>query len=202
VVEADWSAASYWYAMAVLSEQAEIQLPGLRSPSLQGDSRIAALMAPLGVQTIPTPDGVMVVALAGRVPDRSPRLIDFSHTPDLAPTMAVVVAALGLPWRFCGLQSLRIKETDRIAALQQELRTFGGEMLEETPGVFIVKPLAPLAPASAFIRTWEDHRMAMAFAPLSIHGTRIVFDDSAVVAKSYPGFWQELIRAGADVSES
>lgn len=201
-VEADWSAASYWYAVAALSAQAEIHLPGLRSPSLQGDSRIAQLMQPLGIQTIPTPDGVLLVAPPDRVADASPRLIDFSHTPDLAQTMAVVVAALGLPWQFCGLQSLRIKETDRIAALQHELGAFGGGINETASGIFTIMPFSSLSPDTAAIQTWEDHRMAMAFAVLSITGTRLVFDDAAVVAKSYPRFWQQLTRAGAEVSES
>ena len=198
-VESDWSAASYWYALVALGPPGSaITLPGLRQPSWQGDSVIQQIMRPLGVATdfLTGSGGAHLSQVAPAPVDPAP-LLDFTDCPDLAQTMAVVAAALGRPLRLRGLHSLRIKETDRIAALQAELRKFGADMPEVAPGVFEVQP-GSFKVEGQEIDTYEDHRMAMAFAPLAMRGPLAVREPQ-VVRKSYPSFWRALAAAGMTV---
>ncbi|MGI4734491.1 MAG: 3-phosphoshikimate 1-carboxyvinyltransferase [Janthinobacterium lividum] len=199
-VESDWSAASYWYALVALAPVgSSIVLPGLRAQSWQGDHVIQHLMRPLGVTTefLGNGSGVRLTqGLMAQVAAEAP-LLDFTDCPDLAQTVAVVAAALGRRLRLSGLHSLRIKETDRIAAVQAELRKFGADLLEVAPGVFEVQP-GRVRVASQVIETYDDHRMAMAFAPLAMCGPLVV-QDPQVVRKSYPSFWRALAAAGMQV---
>ena len=199
-VEADWSAASYWYALVALAPAgSEIELPGLRQQSLQGDQAIAGIMAHFGVETTFQTNGVRLVQRA-RIKDAGELTFDFAGCPDLAQTVAVVAAALGVPVEMTGLESLRIKETDRIAALQNELGKFGGTLREVGEGRFRVES-AGFAVAGQTVATYHDHRMAMAFAPLALRGA-LNIEAPGVVKKSYPQFWQELARAGFTLSEA
>lgn len=189
-VEADWSGASYWFAMVALGpEGSELTLPGLKQDSLQGDSVVAGLMASLGVKSEFTGDGFHL----SQIPPADAFTWDFTDCPDLAQTVAVVCAAKGIPAQFSGIESLKVKETDRIRALQTELQKFGGDLREVIPNeLYEVKPIPPSAfghPQS--IHTYDDHRMAMAFAPLAML-TDVIIEEPGVVAKSFPGFWEEV----------
>ena len=200
-VESDWSAASYWYALVALAPPGSaVTLPGLRAQSWQGDHVIQQLMRPLGVETEFLAAGG---ARLTQVPPAPAALLaqplDFTDCPDLAQTVAVVAAALGVPLRLTGLHSLRIKETDRIAAVQAELRKFGADLPEVAPGVFEVQAV-DFKVDNQEIATYDDHRMAMAFAPLAVRGPLRVHEPQ-VVRKSYPSFWQALAAVGVLVSD-
>lgn len=188
-VESDWSGASYWFAFAALAEKAEIVLPRLFLNSLQGDSAIMQIMESLGVTA-----GMENDLLKLSKKQNATKLSwDFTHCPDLAQTVAVVCAAKGIHGRFTGLKSLRIKETDRISALQIELRKIGGDLVEESDHWRLV-PSAKL-PDAAFFNTYKDHRMAMAFAPLATL-MDVGIENPSVVRKSYPKFWDDLRLLG------
>jgi len=121
---------------------------------------------------------------------------DFSECPDLAQTVTVVCAAKGIKGSFSGLESLRIKETDRIAALQNELKKFGAQLIERTDHVWELIPTESFSSVKDLeIATYDDHRMAMAFAPLAFK-TDLIIKNPEVVDKSYPGFWKDLQKAG------
>lgn len=193
-IESDWSAASYWYCMAALADEAEISLPGLRKASLQGDHVVAEMMAALGVETVYHESGVVLKKASVRMPDAV--IWEFRDCPDLAQGLLVVLAALGIKGRFTGLESLRIKETDRIAALQNELGKFGVELREDA-GVWTLD--GTFKPAQASIPTYQDHRMAMAFAPLALKCPGLKVEEADVVKKSYPGFWRDFEKVGFGV---
>jgi 3-phosphoshikimate 1-carboxyvinyltransferase len=193
-IESDWSAASYWYAMVALAPAgSHLTLPGLRRYSWQGDQAIVDIMAKLGVDTEFLADGV-------RLTQTTPTgdfTQDFSDCPDLAQTVAVVAAALKVPVVMTGLESLRIKETDRIFALQTELANFGAFLTEESEGHFRVST-EEFHIGGQTVATYHDHRMAMAFAPLALRGALII-EAPQVVRKSYPQFWAELEKVGFSV---
>ena len=195
-VEPDWSAASYWYSIAALSKGGNITLQGLKEASLQGDRVIAAIMEPLGVSTTFTSEG----ALLSRKDHVQRTSIDFTHCPDLAQTVAVVCAVKGITCQMTGLESLRIKETDRIAALQNELGKLGSNIVEDN-GKWLLTPSHNLSEHQDItVKTYEDHRMAMAFGPLATHMDVFILDPS-VVNKSYPGYWKDLQLASFNLSE-
>lgn len=193
-VESDWSAASYWYEMMALSQQAEIELKDLFKESLQGDAAGAKLFAQLGVATDYKAGGV-VLRKNGNVCQKL--IYDFINEPDLAQTFVTTCAFMDIPFRFTGLQSLKIKETDRIEALKCELRKLG-YVLTDTNGSILEWNGERCEPeAHPVITTYEDHRMAMAFAPASLvrkEGIEIAHPE--VVSKSYPHFWENLESAG------
>ncbi|MDQ2773192.1 MAG: 3-phosphoshikimate 1-carboxyvinyltransferase [Bacteroidota bacterium] len=200
VVEADWSAASYWYALVALGAAgSEITLPGLRRESLQGDQAIAGMMTHFGVETTFQAEAVHLRQVARR-PVAAPLTLDFTDCPDLAQTIAVVAAALAVPVLMTGLESLRIKETDRIAALQTELAKFGVTLQHVLHDSFGLESKGLLV-ADQSVATYHDHRMAMAFAPLALRGP-LAIEAPTVVRKSYPQFWRELAKAGFAVSEA
>lgn len=192
-IESDWSGASYWFSIVGLSEDAEIELIGLKEHSLQGDSAIVKIMNELGVKAVFNQSGVLLSRKAAV----KEAYIDFSDCPDLAQTVVAFAAAKGIKLQMKGLESLRIKETDRIAALQNEISKFGASMIElSQSGVFEVIPSdnVQIDPKIS-IETYDDHRMAMAFAPLAMLGD-ITIQHPHVVQKSYPGYWNDLIQAG------
>jgi 3-phosphoshikimate 1-carboxyvinyltransferase len=195
VVESDWSAASYWYSLVSLAKEADITLLGLREESLQGDRQMARVMEALGVHSEFLPEGVR---LSKRDPLEAIE-IDFSDCPDLAQTLSVLCGAKGITLILTGIESLRIKETDRINALQTELAKCGISMaeLESQPGTFQVKQAMSLERIGRPVRihTYEDHRMAMAFAPLALLRD-ILIEEPGVVVKSYPRFWHDLSKTG------
>lgn len=188
-VESDWSGASYWFSFAALAEEAELVLPRLFQPSLQGDSAIATIMESLGVRSS-MENGLLKLTKGD---SQGTFKWDFTHCPDLAQTVAVVCAAKGIKGHFTGLESLRIKETDRIAALQAELRKIGADLVERE-NVWELLPSAQL-PEKASFNTYKDHRMAMAFAPLATL-MDVEIEDRRVVRKSYPRFWDDMEALG------
>ncbi len=195
-VEPDWSAASYWYSMAALSSSANLFLPGLKSSSLQGDIAVVDIMAHFGVASSFEADGLRIQKTTSH---SDKKLFDFKECPDLAQTVIVCAAALKRNLSFTGLHTLRIKETDRIAALQNELGKFGVTLTEDgavyhlnTDGLKPVKHID--------IATYEDHRMAMAFAPLGLVIDQVQIQEPDVVEKSYPDFWNHLKEQGFVIS--
>lgn len=197
-VESDWSAASYWYQIAALSASAEIELYGLFERSDQGDSKGAEVFARLGVSTIYTKQGIKLVKRGMPVTRIEENLVEI---PDLAQTFVVTCALLNIPFRFSGLQSLKIKETDRIEALKAELRKLGYILQEENGCVLTWNGERCEPDALPIIKTYEDHRMAMAFAPAAIQFPTLQIADPHVVSKSYPGYWQDLTKAGFMIEE-
>lgn len=198
-VESDWSAASYWYQLAALAPDAEIELTGLFRHSYQGDSRGAEVFARLGVTTEFTPQGVRLRKQS--VPPISRLEEDFVDIPDLAQTFVVTCALLGIPFRFTGLQSLKIKETDRISALKDELRKLGYLIKDEQDSVLTWDGERCTPEQTPVIHTYEDHRMAMAFAPASFCYPNLRIADPHVVSKSYPHYWDDLRTAGFRIVE-
>ena len=195
-VESDWSAASYWYQIAALSPEAEIELLGLFRNSYQGDSRGAEVFSRLGITTEFTPQGIKIKK-TGKAPERLEE--DFVDIPDLAQTFVVTCALLNIPFRFTGLQSLKIKETDRIAALRTELKKLGYLIEEENDSVLMWNGERCEPEAVPVIATYEDHRMAMAFAPAVTSCPNLLIAVPQVVSKSYPGYWEDLKLAGFQV---
>ena len=199
-VEPDWSAASYWYAFMVLSKRAEIELPGLQKGSLQGDAAGAGLFAQLGVGTTYTKQGVVLKA-NGNVCRKLN--YNFVNEPDLAQTFVVVCTSLNIPFRFTGLQTLKIKETDRIEALKTEFRKLGYVLTDSYGSILEWNGERCEPEANPVIETYEDHRMAMAFAALSlIRPEGIGIAHPEVVSKSYPNFWEDLKAAGFKLIEN
>ena len=204
-VEADWSAASYYYSMAAIAEEVDLQLNGLFEQSVQGDSVLPKIYEKLGVRSIFNENGVHLSKTG-----ISPQPIlehNFLLCPDIAQTVAVTCAALGVTGMFTGLETLYIKETDRIAAVQNELGKVQA-YLSKLPGRltnnseqehFMLEGKAQVISSPTFA-TYEDHRMAMAFAPLSMLGT-IRMAEPMVVNKSYPNFWRDLAKIGFEIVE-
>ena len=198
-VEADWSAASYYYAMAAFGEEVDLQLNGLYRDSVQGDAVVADIMRAFGIETEYNDTGIRLTR-SGR--EKRALDQDFLTCPDLAQTVAVACAGTGKSGMFTGLETLRIKETDRIAALQNELAKvqvwlsqlpakFTGDPSRE---YFMIEGNATFTDTPTFA-TYEDHRMAMAFAPLAmLHPVAI--EEPEVVVKSYPEYWNDLRQLG------
>lgn len=197
-IESDWSAASYWYEMAALSREAVITLPGLYNNSFQGDAKVADLFRELGVDTC-YQDHKVILTKNGH---RCQRMeYDFVNQPDLAQTFVVTCALLDIPFRFSGLQSLKIKETDRMAALIAEMKKLGYVLTETDGSVLSWNGTRCNAEAKPAIDTYEDHRMAMAFAPAALCLKEIFMNEPHVVSKSYPHYWENLLTAGFGITE-
>jgi len=196
-VEGDWSSASYLYEIAALAEEADITIKGLKNPSLQGDAIIADVFTFFGVRTEYTADGIRLTKM--RVKDEHFGF-DFSDCPDIAQTVAVTTAALQIPTFFNGLHTLRIKETDRILALQNELKKMGVELEIRNDKAVKIMP-ADVLNAPPSIHTYDDHRMAMAFAPLALKFDSVLIEHPEIVKKSYPGYWSDLKKLGFVIEE-
>lgn len=197
-VESDWSAASYWYEMAALFDDACIELKGLFRDSMQGDSKVSDLFLDLGVATEYTVDGVILT----KTGKKTKKLFhNFVNEPDLAQTFAVTCCMMGIPFMFTGLQTLKIKETDRIEALKTELRKLGYVLYDSENSILEWNGERCEPEASPVIKTYEDHRMAMAFAPAAIKLDHINIAEPKVVTKSYPRFWDDLRYVGFTVEE-
>lgn len=199
-VEADWSAASYWWAMQAIVPQSRISLKGLEPQSLQGDSRIAELMSQMGVMGNWC-GRYLDLRSNGGVGCCCSTFADLSGTPDIAQTLVVMLCLMGRPFRITGLRTLRIKETDRLEALRTELRKLGYVVKVEGDDAISWHFETTAAEASPHICTYHDHRMAMAFAPAAIRFPGLIIDDAQVVSKSYPLFWEHLRQAGFKIEE-
>lgn len=202
-VESDWSAASYWYEMMALTPDAgaTITLPWLYKESLQGDSAVSRYFEPLGVHTAYDTEHELVVLTKcadALLPEGQAYELDLIGQPDLAQTLVVTCAMLRRPFRFSGLRSLRIKETDRMAALQAELAKFGITLGIEADDVLYIDRYADGTPRynGQPIATYHDHRMAMAFAPAAMVCEGVQIANPEVVSKSYPRYWEDLEGLG------
>lgn len=198
LVGGDWSSASYWYSVAFMADDAEIFLEGMKDDWTQGDQAIVDWMRRFGVTTTFSSEGALIQKQSVSFPKMMK--LDFKDNPDLAQTIAVMYAAKGIYATFSGLQTLKVKETDRIAALQNELKKIQVALdysdrydLYQLKGTF-QSPMATIA-------TYDDHRMAMSFAPLALIG-EVYIENPEVVEKSYPEFWDDLKRAGFQVDFS
>ncbi len=192
-IESDWSNASYWFAMVALVKEGSITLPGLFNDSLQGDHATIEIMDALGVKSTWS-NGDLILTKKDSLKNFN---WDFTHCPDLAQTVAVVCAAKGIKGSFTGLESLRIKETDRIKALQNELRKIGADLIESADEWKLIP--SDSLPISASFETYEDHRMAMAFTPLATV-MNIQINNPSVVRKSYPTFWDDVKGFGFQIT--
>ena len=204
-IESDWSAASYWYEIAALgANESQIRLNGLTDGSRQGDSAARYLMSVLGVRTsfASTEMRRPTTVTLRRHPVRLPRLeFDFINQPDLTQTFVVTSALLDIPFRFKGLSTLRIKETDRIEALKREMRKLGYVLQSNADNDLIWDGTRCQADTHPVIDTYEDHRMALAFAPAAIRFPGLRIDHPTVVTKSYPKYWDHLRSAGFTIEE-
>ena len=195
-VESDWSAASYWYEILSFAKSGKISLEGLKRDSLQGDSVITDLFKSFGIKTEFGSSGIVLRKVDIELPQYFE--YDFTMCPDLAQTAAVTCLGLGIEAKLTGLKTLKIKETDRILALQNELEKLGAEI--ECGNDWMKINTLELSTFnfenSPQIETYQDHRMAMAFAPLAIKVGSLKIDNPSVVVKSYPTFWQDLQSVG------
>lgn len=206
-IENDWTAASYWYEVLALTDElgAKVVLPGMMDGSRQGDSAVRYIFSLLGIKT----------AFADREADRLTDATltrhscmlnrmdyDFTNQPDLAQTLIATCPVLGIPFHFTGLGSLRIKETDRIEAMKTEMEKLG-YILHADSGTELSWEGDRCEPAAQLvIDTYEDHRMAMSFAPLAIRLGRIGINHPEVVSKSYPHYWNDLRKAGFHIVQT
>lgn len=203
-IESDWSAASYWYEMIALSKEAddEVRLEGLMDGSKQGDSSVRYIFSLLGVKTTfgTTEEGVPTTVTLRHSGRCVPRLeYDFVNSPDLAQTFVVCCCMLGVRFHFRGLSTLKIKETDRIEALKTEMRKLGFVLHDVSNSELYWDGERCEPQQDAAIDTYEDHRMALAFAPAVFRLDHLCINNPQVVSKSYPNYWEDLMKAGFEV---
>lgn len=198
-VEADWSGASYWYQLAVLAEETDVVLKGLELQSLQGDCAQAKWFEDFGIVSKQEGNAVRLSKKAGVLPDKYVQ--NFVENPDIAQTFAAMCVAKKIPFHFSGLETLKIKETDRIHALIVELGKLGARLFEPRHGELAWGGERDDAKFNTTVEidTYHDHRMALAFAPLALTNGKIKINDPMVVTKSYPGFYNDLKKAGINV---
>ncbi len=199
-VESDWSAASYWYEILALSKRQDdqITLYGLKPDSLQGDSKVVDIFKELGVITQFNNEGVI---LSKKNTHSSFLKYNFVNEPDLAQTVTTTCCLLDIPFLFTGLQSLKIKETDRITALKNELKKLGYSITDKKNSILEWNKEYTDPGTDEAIDTYEDHRMAMSFAPAALTKGHITIADPEVVTKSYPGYWNDLKKTGFKITE-
>lgn len=196
-VESDWSAASYIYELMALSKTGKLKLNTLKKNSFQGDSKQIDLWEKLGVSTSFTKRGMFIEKT---IPSVKNLKYNFCEMPDLAQTFAVTCCAMGIKFEFSGLETLKIKETDRIAALINELKKFGFVLHEPCDGALAWDGTMVEMADLVSVDTYKDHRMAMAFAPLALTYGSVVINNPEVVSKSYPEFWEDLKYLGFDTN--
>lgn len=206
-IENDWSAASYWYEMLALAggNDDELRLEGLMDGSKQGDSSVRYLFSLLGVKTVfdTTQEGVPTTVTLRRNGHHVPRLeYDFSNTPDLTQTFVVCCSLMEVPFHFKGLSTLKIKETDRIEALKREMRKLGYVIKDMNNSELLWDGERCEPDYSEGIDTYQDHRMAMAFAPAALCFDGLKINNPNVVTKSYPLYWDHLKEAGFGIIEN
>lgn len=198
-IEADWSGASYWYEMAALAEECDLKVFGLEKNSLQGDSVVSKIYDQFGITTKYIPNGIYITKRGNSVKKIE---YDFSNFPDLVQTIVVTCVMKNIPFKISGAESLKIKETDRISALQVELVKYGAHIKEtgfgqiEWDGTF-----KRTNNITQIIYTYNDHRMALAFAPIALLKDSVIINDPEVVTKSYPTYWDDLKKVGFNILE-
>ncbi len=195
-IEADWSAASYYYALAALAPTANITLKGLFPNSLQADSVLPTMMKQFGITTIFTNEGISIQKNTVTPPNVF--RFDFNTCPDIAQTLVVICAALKIPAEMEGLSTLQLKETDRTAALQTELGKLGIVFQQKGSRWVLSFPDTPIIPPDIPVfDTYHDHRMAMSFAIWAMTSENgVIINNPDVVTKSYPQFWSDLKTSG------
>lgn len=196
-VESDWSSLSYFYSIVTLSKEANLKISSFLSNSLQGDKELVSIYKKLGVQTI-FDNGNVKLKKDQKVNLPKKIVLTLNDTPDLAQTIAVTCFGLGLPCDLFGLQTLKIKETDRLLALKTELEKLGANVEITNESLHLKK--RKKFNSNIEINTYDDHRMAMAFAPLAIIKP-IIINDSKVISKSFPSFWNILSELNFRISE-
>ena len=196
IVESDWSSASYFYSIIALSKEGtKIELSSFKENSLQGDAVLATIYQQMGVETH-FEDG-KIKLIKNAKPINQNLKLDLNCAPDIAQTIAVTAFGLGISCELTGLQTLKIKETDRLEALQNELSKLGAS-ISITDDSLQIEPTNSIN-SNQNIATYNDHRMAMAFAPLALK-TNIKIENAEVVSKSYPNFWSDLKKVGFEIS--
>ncbi len=193
-VEADWSGASYWYQLAFLADSADLTLHGLFKDSAQGDAAISDLFETIGVKASFNGEKLQMQKIET---DCKIFEFDFINNPDMVQTFVVALCLKGIPFKLTGAQSLRIKETDRIAALQTEMNKLGFLISEPEVGTLTWDGNKNPFQTNIRIETYDDHRMALAFAPAAIHYPGLIIMDAGVVSKSYANYWDDLRSIGA-----
>ncbi len=197
IVESDWSSASYFYSIVALSEGIRLKLSSYRYHSLQGDAALSRLYESLGVKTtfLESEQAIVLTLLPNfKLPERL--TLNLVNTPDIAQTIAVSCFGLGIGCLLTGLHTLKIKETDRLLALQCELQKMGAT-IEVTENSLTLQP-SNFLNSNVVVHTYSDHRMAMAFAPLALKGSLKILD-SEVVSKSFPSYWEDLKTLGFSI---
>lgn len=199
-IESDWSAASYYYSIIALSETGtSITLSKLFRNSLQADAACDTIYKSFGLQTRYAENAMTITKT--HVANDGSFEYDFTACPDIAQTLACTCIGLNRSFRFTGLKTLKAKETDRIIALQKELSKFGIEILV-TGSTMECKALTKIPAGKAIeVETYDDHRMAMSFAPLCLVNEELILEDAGVVSKSYPKFWNDLKTIGFIIKE-
>ena len=196
-VESDWSSASYFYSIIALSKiGTEIKLSSYKENSLQGDSALAEIYKSFGVET--TFENSEIHLKKSQIPTPKSEILNLNNSPDIAQTIAVTCFGLGIGCHLTGLHTLKIKETDRLLALKNELEKLGATVTVSDDGLTL-EPLSVIH-SNIKIKTYQDHRMAMAFAPLALK-VNIIIEDAEVVSKSYPAFWEDLKSIGFQITE-
>jgi 3-phosphoshikimate 1-carboxyvinyltransferase len=187
--ESDWSAAGYFYNTLLFSDLKEIRLSGLMQNSIQPDSVTAKLFTPFGIDTIFEKDAIVLKKHSKSI---SFFEYDFTDCPDIAQTLAVTCVGTGIKVKLTGLRTLKIKETDRIIALKNELEKFGAEIIITEDSLEITDINKTNLNETIAVKTYNDHRMAMSFASLQFIYPNLQIEDHQVVSKSFPHFWDEL----------
>src|SRR5690606_35454226 len=197
IVESDWSSASYYYSIVALSEVGtEITLSSFKENSLQADKVLVDIYKDLGVDT--TFENTSIILKKYRPHTSKNIVLDLTNSPDIAQTITVTCFGLGISCELNGLHTLKIKETDRLTALKNEIEKLGGKL--KITGDSLTLENNSMILDSATIATYQDHRMAMAFAPLALK-TNLIIEEAEVVSKSYPNFWEDLKKLGFRISE-
>jgi len=196
-VESDWSSASYFYSIVALSEGLKLTLKSYKKNSLQGDAALSEIYAELGVKTTfwETENAITLSKTTKALPHKG--VWNLVNTPDIAQTIAVTCFGLGIDCELTGLHTLKIKETDRLEALKTELEKFGAQITVDHQSLQLMA--SDVIRENVTLNTYNDHRMAMAFAPLALK-TSLTIDDCMVVTKSFPTFWEDLSHLGISVT--
>ena len=199
IVESDWSSASYWYSIIALSEiGSQITLSSFKQNSLQGDSALVEIYKNFGVETIFNDKNITL----NKVENLKPATLnmELNTCPDIAQTIAVTCFGLGISCKLTGLHTLKIKETDRLEALKTELTKLGATISVTDKALILNADSSPSEGLGKAIATYQDHRMAMAFAPLAVK-VPIIIEDAEVVSKSYPAFWEDVKQIGFTIEK-
>tara|TARA_Y100000385_G_scaffold55650_1_gene53217 strand:- start:1387 stop:2610 length:1224 start_codon:yes stop_codon:yes gene_type:complete len=197
IVESDWSSASYFFSLVALSDYSEITLSTFLNKSIQGDSRIVEIYKQFGVETSFSNNKIYLKKNNVELPDNIS--INLEDNPDLAQTIIITCLGLGVDCNLQGLHTLKIKETDRLLALKKEIEKFDVDKIDVTDQSIILKNNSAIK-SGVSIDTYNDHRMAMSFAPLSLINP-IIINNPQVVTKSYSNFWNDLESLGFNISQ-